>query len=414
MKSVCAAVLILFSSCAVSTKGILLEVEPATPLDQRDLHKHCDLGDSAACALTHADRTQLPAAIIPIVQGIAPPDRAVFAALVPKASHYSWFLYDRELGQLWKLHTARIQSRPQSAWAVQRVEIRGIEPNHDYDLLASDQTGKLIEDRTFRTLSAEKDSLRVALVSGLKSHGRHDANQVIASVQQRKPSLILFTGENIDVMLSKKQLAERDSAAFDFFFEKYAQSRGEDSFARDRHLTPVGATWNESEYGTAKGDRTFAFRDRARETLEMFFPRWADEEIVVNGPGTSLAFKLGDTRLVLLDNRTFRAPDPVAPKPVCEKKGKKKVCTTEPTPLPAPGARFGHLQIDWLKRQYEKTELDTYLISGEPWFNAFSPDWADRATRPSSTLGGLAKGGFAILATQNEKIQVLEVVGAGK
>ncbi len=403
-------IVLLLSGCAVDSKGILLAVEPATPLDQRDLRSHCDLGDPAACALAQNDELNLPPPTIPIVQGIAPADRAVFAALVPQGSQYSWFLYDRGRSQLWKLPTARIQTRSASAWAVQRVEVRGLVPDQEYDLLASDQTGKLLEDRSFRTLSAEVDSLRIALVSGLKNQSRPAADHMMAEVAKRRPALILFTGSNLEALLPKSLTSAKTAATLDFFYDRHAQLRSLEAFARNRHLTPIGAVWSEFEFGQRKGDRTFAYRDQAREALEMFFPKWADEERVINGPGISLSFPLADHRFILLDNRSFRAPDPVAPEPFCELRGKKRVCTQDPAPPAAPGARFGHLQIDWTTRQREKSQQDVVLFSSDPWFGPYTADWFERATRPLPELGAIKDGGFAILGTQNSRLIPQEII----
>ncbi|MGZ3701999.1 MAG: hypothetical protein ACXWSD_09410, partial [Bdellovibrionota bacterium] len=73
------ALTLLTSACAVEKKGILVDVEPGTPMDESDLHQHCDLGDNAACVLADAEHHPAPAQSLSILQGLAPPDRAVFA-----------------------------------------------------------------------------------------------------------------------------------------------------------------------------------------------------------------------------------------------------------------------------------------------------------------------------------------------
>ena len=96
--------LLLISGCTVANqKGILLNVEQGTPMDETDIRQHCDLGDLSACALIRESLGSKISSKISIIQGLAPPDRAVFSALIPLGENIHWFLFDREERKLKKL-----------------------------------------------------------------------------------------------------------------------------------------------------------------------------------------------------------------------------------------------------------------------------------------------------------------------
>jgi hypothetical protein len=417
---------LLISGCAVPNKGILLSVEPATPLDERDLHNYCDLGDQAACALSSPEESARPALQFAIIQGVATPDRAVFAAVLPKDSAISWFIYDRDLGRLWKLHDSRKQMRPGNPWYVQRIEARGLEPGRRYELLAGDSQGKLIESRAFRTLSAS-GRLSFAVVSGLGGlqSGKHDSSgQLLSAAKARNPQFILFTGGNLDASMPKEKLPAKRAAALDFFFERHLAARNALGFSRQRDLVPVAATWNEWEFGLKRGDRSFVFRDQAREVFEMFFPFWADETDLVNGPGVSKSIHLGDHKIVLLDDRSFRVPTPSLPacNPSSKKKAAQKACGDSPGAPPSLAHRFGSMQANWAFQQASRFKNDVWLISAEPWLGlhrsrgstpANSREWLEQiASRPAPPpISGA--GAFAFVEAESGKASLSMINASG-
>ncbi len=405
------------TGCAVRGKGILLSVEPATPLDERDLNSHCDLGDKAACALKESTDMAYsgPPATFPIVQGVATPDRAVFAALLPAESAYSWFIYDRDLNRLWKLHDSRKQLRPGSAWYVQRIEARELESGRTYELLAGDRDGNLIEDRSFTTVSQE-GPFQFGIVSGLKNVSKDETDRLLALALTKKPGLLIFSGANLDATMAGEVLPAKRSDALNFFFEKHAASRSNLAFAREHRLVPVIATWSDAEFGLVAGDRSFQFKDQAREVFEMFFPLWADENSIVNGPGVAKAFKFGGQTLALLDERSFRKI-PI-PSIVCETdegrkvKGKRKAdCVTSPAPPVTPVTRYGSMQNDWTFRVSKQASQPIWLISPELQITALKPaanpgDWIALLHQQAQSVPINPLVGFTVIEKQNQKIQM--------
>jgi hypothetical protein len=400
--------------CAVEGKGILLSVEPATPLDQRDLHKHCDLGDQAACALSESDNAHRPTSTFAVVQGLATPDRAVFTAILPKDSNISWFIYDRDIGRLWKLHDSRKQQRPGSAWYAQRVEARELEPGRTYELLAGDKDGKLVEDRTFRTLSIDGKALRFAAVSGMAKGG---SGGLVTTVREKKPQFVLFAGDNVEATLPKKNAPSKRPAALDWYFERHLKARQELALARERELTPIIAIWGESELGQPGADNKFVFRDQAREVFEMFFPVWADETSIVNGPGLSKSFSLAGQKLALLDPFSFRtssfALPTCLPSPKKGRKAKQDSCREQSATSPGK-TRFGTMQANWVFRQASQGGQPSWLISSDSWLGIFRVPESATLVAPESWISQLEAPGAQPSLTSPSGLAMVESAQAGR
>ncbi|HEY8279100.1 MAG TPA: hypothetical protein VIH99_05730 [Bdellovibrionota bacterium] len=401
----CFFALVWLCACAAENKAILLGVEPGTPVDIRDLKRHCDLGDQAACSLADSDEFSPSPARLSIVQGIAPPDRAVFTALLPKSSSYSWFIFNRDRSQLSKLSLVRpVTTGP---WSLQRIEARGLEPGSAYELLAGDSGGRLVESRSFRTFSTAGRKTRIALVGGLKSLSPSSEKRIWASLANNRPDLLVFTHGALSATLGKLPPEKQRKAAREFFFARHAQARNSLSFAREGLLLPTTVAWGEDEFGKLGGDKTFPFKDQAREVLELFFPHWADESSIVDGPGISTLFQLGGHRIAVLDEYTFR-PAARPSMVVCEKKGKKNVCSKTAAAARSPGSTFGNLQLEWLSRWSRKNGGPISILTGTPWVGPFEETWTEKAEAPSS-LAKLETGGFAILESSGKGFAALEV-----
>lgn len=401
------------TGCAVvDKKSILLDVEPATPLDESDLQKHCDFQDPAACSLLNPDRSAMKGKFA-LVQGVAPPDRAVFAALVPKDSKFSWFVYDRAVSRLSRLNLPKLQSRGKDPWAVQRIEVRGLETDRDYELFVSSPEGEILDNRVFRPLTQQGRTLKIALVGGLNELPLSSKQKIAAKAFSSSPDLVIWLGNNVNALLPKKFKGER-AAAKDFFFSSYARTQNSMDYAFAPRLYPIAAALGDIEYGQAKGNRLFSFRDQAREVLEIFFPHWSDELYIVDGPGASELIRVGKTDLGLIDSWSFRAPPVALPPRVCTGKGKKKVCEQERPAPPPPGARYGVLQMQWVLRQAQKGTGPFFLFANEPWLGRYTEEWFSQAPAGSAALSSLKAGGYALVESDGRDTLSVRATEAGK
>lgn len=375
---------LLLPACAgVEQRGLLTHAEPGSPIDERDLQKHCDLGDQAACSVVSADPALMPSPRIAILQGVAPPDHAVFAALIPKGAALSWFVFDRDRHEVKKLGVVHPVSRGGSSWALQRLDAKGLDPHHSYDLLAADMEGRLVESRRFHTAALDTRELRIALVGGLRLSAPKEEALVVAKARALNPQLIVLAGGNVRATIAKELLGAKAGVVNDYLFRQHAQARASLAFAFERSLLPVAALWSEDEFGFPVGNRDFAFRDQTREAMELFFPAWADESTIVSGPGLAMALQLRDRLLILLDDLSFRS-SAAAPTPICERKKRHKaaVCRAPPATDRTLIGRYGDLQARWVADRAGSSEDEVWLLGAAPWLQLMAPGWEAQRAPP--------------------------------
>lgn len=368
--------LILLSSCAVEKKGILVDVEPGTPMDETDLHQHCDLGDQAACVLFGENNAGAPLPTLPLIQGMAPPDRATFAVLQSKEHPLFWYIYDRDAMKLTKLFTPKPLSRGNSAYALQRLDARGLLANRSYELLAGDAEGRLVEDRSFRPLATDESHLRAEIITGWGAATHETRLRLLAAAHARMPQFFVLAGSSANTTLPPEQSGIKGRASRDFFFERHAAARASFELGLEHDLVPVAALWNEDEFGKPNGGISFPQRDDSREMMELFFPHWSDETSIVNGPGISVAFDFKPFELIVTDDLSFRQP-PAGGGLICHKaKGHKhEVCKREKLVPAPPGTRYGMLLLNWVSDRSKKAGRPLWLLAGGPNLVPYTADW---------------------------------------
>jgi hypothetical protein len=355
---------LLLTACATGPqKNILVDAEPSTPLDLRDLHWHCDLGDKAACALAHEDR-QIPAAgKLAILQGAAPENAAVFSVLLPKELGLSWFVFDRAHGRLWRLNIARTFTRKAAKWNLLRLEVRNLEPNTPYELLAGDKDGRLVEERSFQTLKFDNRSLEFAVISGLGRSPQEEGDSILHLADQKNPAFFLWDGDSVNATGWKMNT--------DQLWERYAQARNSRAFFHSAVLRPIVAAWNELDFGRLDGDTSSALKDSAREVFTAFFPYLPDGKTVLYGPGTAKALVFEGQTVAIFDNRSFRTAD--FPPPACARNSNHPFCRHLSTPEPKRQHHFGLIQTEWLLGLLRSKPQPLWLVNGDSWFDGNLP-----------------------------------------
>jgi len=345
-------------------------------MDESDLYQHCDLGDQAACVLAGEKNAPAPLPSLPIIQGMAPPDRAVFAVLEGKGTSLFWYIYDRDARKLTKIFTPKPLNRGHSSYSLQRLDARGLLPNRSYELLAGDADGRLVEDRAFRPLATEESPLRAEIFTGWSAASHEARLQLLAAAHARKPHFFVLAGSTVNATLPPESAGINGRASRDFFFERHAEARASFELGLEHELVPVATLWNEDEFGKHNGGTSFPQRDEAREMMELFFPHWSDESGIVNGPGISVAFDFQPIELILADDLSFRRA-PLGGELKCSKgKGHpREVCKREKL-VPAPaGTRYGPLFLNWVINRSEKAGRPLWLLTDGPNIVPYSANW---------------------------------------
>jgi hypothetical protein len=377
----------LITACAVEEKrSILISVESGSPADESDLRHHCDYGDAPACTLLGHENITPPEPHVSIVQGIAPIDRAVFAALVPRNANLSWFVFDPETLRLTKLFVVKPESAGVSTWAVQRLDVQGLLPDRTYDLLAGDAEGHLLEDRKFRTFAMDEKQLRIAILGGWRFSLSPDRAKLIDNIFASQPQLLVFAGSVVDATLPTSMLKAKRRDISEYFFARQAEERNRFEFGFSRILLPTIDLWNDDEFGEPNGDRSFTPAEEAREQLTLFFPHWADDSTIVTGPGISLSITFRNYMLILADDISARKPA-IEGDPICiqTKSGKEKCLPGKPIPPPT-GTRYGGVEQRWVADRAAKAQHPLWILAGGRFLFPFEENWVEQSALNSPSL----------------------------
>lgn len=153
--------------------------------------------------------------------------------------------------------------------------------------------------------------------------------QIFEAIYQQRPDLMLWLGDNV-------YLREPDWYTRTGFLHRYTHTRSLPEMQPLLASTHHYAIWDDHDYGTNDSDRSFVYKDLAKEIFGLFWPN------PTNGlpgmEGNTSFFQWGDADFFLLDNRTFRTPNR-------RKTGK---CTI-----------LGKEQLDWL--------IDALVSSRATW-----------------------------------------------
>jgi hypothetical protein len=352
------------SSCAVTaSEGMLASITAPKTLDKPYLERQCDVEDAAACYFLRGKLPALPR--VPILQGVAPGDRAVFVVQLGPLAEVRYFLRQKEDQSVRALPVAKTYTRESSAWRLERLELSKLDPAKSYELLLTDRTGQLVDVRSFKPMRDGAEGFRFAFFSGGADAGSGD-DSVWRGLLDRQPRLVISLGN----LVATHGPDPLDPLAL---WERYADARARTGFFRQASLVPMAASWAPADYGATEKNRGRANpnADAAREIQEAFFPAAGDGQAVNEGPGIAKAIQTGGHTFVLLDAQSFREGDAVPP-----------VCRTHPSATCPPAveaepgsgsAHFGNLQESWARGVAEGAEGPVWFLSSDPWFGAAYP-----------------------------------------
>ena len=320
-----------------TSEGMLARVTKEMPLDPPQLERDCDLEDAAACYFYTGRLPTLPR--LAILQGVAPPDRAILTVQVGEdRPTLRYYLFDKAARTVKPLPIAKVSSRAHSPWRLEQVEIYGLDGDKTYELLLADEKGALIDLREFRAMKTEPTSFKFAMVAGADDSAAPSAAAGWKTLFARKPALIFGLGDL--VLRDSNGRSVTDEAAL---WNRYNDARRSIAGFRQPELIPMVATWDDQDFGAPfPGQGPYA--DRARLVHESFFPMLANARDIAEGPGVAKAVKTAGHTFVLLDGRTFR-------------EGVRG------------GAHLGRVQ-DWAAGLVERSQGPVWLMAGGPWFGA--------------------------------------------
>ncbi len=288
-----------------------------------------------------------------ILQGATDTTSTTINILAPLESQYTLtILLDSTV-----LHTPPLKEKTYSGsdWKMLTVELKGLNPGSVYDLKVSDNDGRIIDTRTFKTLKTKLTSPSIAITSCLDDQFSDLQKKQWQELWFQKPDMIFLIGDNV--------YADRGTSSVDdqSLWKRYTETRQKLELYHMKSLIPVFATWDDHDYGMKDGNLNFEHKAKSLEIFRTFFPIYENKNIQL-GPGASSLFQLGTQTFIFLDDRSFRTP---------------KESTHEES-------HWGQEQEQWLFAALKKRKGPFWLMNGDQYFGGYHTFESYQGNHPQS------------------------------
>jgi hypothetical protein len=236
-----------------------------------------------------------------IMQGMTDETTSQFTAVLPKTQPWIIEIVLESQGTLPMDALTIVVDRDFSDFSVYKTQINDLSLGENYLYRVKDASGTIKDERRFTALDTSSRRVRVAFVSCQLDLFHHD--DVWNALEAQAPDVVFFTGDNI--YADRTSLLNKSPADPRQLWERYVITRNRVRFYYQKNLRPVLATWDDHDYGTDNGDRTFPYSSESREQFNVFF---AQDETgpLTGGPGIARKFTGFGADFYLFDGRSFR------------------------------------------------------------------------------------------------------------
>ena len=301
-----------------------------------------------------------------ILQGLTSRERARVTVVTTKKSKLFYLLRDgattRECG------FTRVEG-PRSDDVIDHVEVTGLRPAVDFELIVIDaRDGVLRDRRTLRSIDPNKTHARIALVSATDDHRVADAQLMWPEVLSQSLDAILLIGDNVfvDNARAGSTWIRPDPPTL---WRRYAETRAALPLFFASRLVPTLATWDDHDFAHAGADKNYPFGEDARRTFLSFFAQDAVGDQFGRGPGIASWWRAFGIEIGLTDNRSFRSVNHLA-------EGQ---------------THFGSDQRTWIAAQLAAAQAPVVLISGDQFFGGYHPFESFEGSHPEDFKKALAE-----------------------
>jgi hypothetical protein len=225
--------------------------------------------------------------------------------------------------------------------AVDKIFLSSLNFKDKYSLRVINQkTNAIMDYREFGTLDIAKPNFKMALASCMNvSVTSSIGNWEVLAAQ--RPDIIVLAGDNA-------YLAHLGKASQKLMWENHIKTRSKLPIFRTEQLIPIFSTWDDHDFGTNNGDRTFVRKDIALDYYEVFFGDTPESINSESGPGNSSFVSMFGVTFLFLDDRYYRS---------------------EPGALDV--THWGVDQEEWIFNHLKNTRQPTFLINGSQFFGAY-------------------------------------------
>ena len=341
----------------------LLQILAATPLvgllpacASQAPHDGDNSESKPAGKVANAGRANGSLGHLTIIQGPTSSTETLINVYSPRLKNYSYEVTGNG-GQVGVIEPYEVVTGP-ALFKIVKLRISGLALNQTYTLKVIDSSHNkthLVDERRFQTLDVNRTDVRFALLSCCSDDSIFEAviDPIWDRLRRENPDFILMNGDAVYVdayeYVNKEVATELD------LWQRYIDTFRRISMYHWRDLKPIFANWDDHDFGSNDGDRTFGMRTQVTKLFKATFS--GPELPGVWTPGafgeSSEITAFGQT-FFLMDDRTYRQPN-------------KKQKTHE---------LYGHWgkdQYNWFISRVREVKGPVWIVNGNQYFSSKPP-----------------------------------------
>ena len=303
-------------------------------------------------ALEMTRNTNFKPGYLSIIQCATSSSETLINVVAPRLKKYSYQVLDSAGNALASVEKYDNVIGP-LFYNVDKIKVTGLSLNLDYTLKVIDNK-TTVDQRTFRALDTSKPNPRFGLVSCMADDYRFDQaiDPMWKKLEQQNLDFVLLTGDLVYV--DSFEFVERLKATESDIWQRYIDALKRIPYYHMNKLIPTLAIWDDHDYGTNDGDRTFIGKQPADKLFHALFAGKSIDGVWSQGPdGTCSYMKAFGQNFFLMDDRSFRQPN-------------------KDTNPPEEFGHWGQMQHQWLFENLKNNNEPSWIINGNQFFNGVS------------------------------------------
>jgi len=274
----------------------------------------------------------------PVLQGPTDDRSATFILLLPVGYPFSILVNDGTGGRR-PASVVATTPMPHLGLATYEVAVTGLAPGRDYTLFLLNSEGAYFDRRIFRALDVHRvRPFRFAAASCMNDLFERHSITMWEAMAREECDFVILHG---DTCYADQRMLEEGPLGI---ARRYSETRMALSWFRMERLTPTFAVWDDHDFGTNNGDRTFEYAGFTRDLFRQF---WGSRETATwhKGLGVGSRLEAFGQRFFMLDGRSFRDP-----------------------PETPDGRHWEPEQLAWLSRHMGSDRRPAFIINGNQYF----------------------------------------------
>ena len=242
------------------------------------------------------------------------------------------------------LRTTQTFSFKNNPWVIDHLYMEKLSPKVTYRLQVQSK-GKLVEERTFKTLNKKRD-FNFAITS-CSNEKYHDKQKILwKKVWERNPEALFMIGDNTYADTEAKKPGQATPSEL---WAAHIKARNSLYLYKMSTLIPSFMIWDDHDYGANNMGKNYPFKKESLKIYNSIFPQQPITSVYQRGPGASSAFLWNKQSFFFMDNRFFR-----------EQKAPPKQQT-----------HWGKDQEQWLHKGLINNNTPAWLINGDKYFGKY-------------------------------------------